>query len=71
MNDLNVQAFQELNAEELTSVDGGFFVHPSITARSEERSIVLNPADRGRTWGPVQPVSRIRFRWIDELILID
>jgi len=64
MNDLNLQgfnsdeAFQELNAEELTSVDGGFFVHPM--AGQPRRSIVLNPADRGITWGaPVEPICRL------------
>jgi bacteriocin-like protein len=44
------EAFQELNAEELASVDGGFFIeHPRFN--QPRFSIVLNPADRGRTWG--------------------
>jgi len=48
------ESFQELNAEELASVDGGFFVHPM--AGQPRRSIVLNPADRGITWGaPPRP----------------
>jgi hypothetical protein len=48
--------FHELNAEELTSVDGGLSRSRSIVLNpADHQSIVLNPADNGRTWGVAQP----------------
>jgi len=73
MNDLNLQgfnsdeAFQELNAEELTSVDGGsdfvFFIPPGVTMSPEGLSLRLDPSDHGVTFGgPVEPVQRVFSR---------
>ena len=71
MNNLNLQGFnsdetfQELNAEELTSVDGGGVVNlpPGVVMSPEGLSLTLDPADHGVTFGgAVDLVSRVHRR---------